>query len=41
MTLDWSGNEKLAGSLTLGMNTQNEVTITAQELKALLGLLRG
>lgn len=35
MTLDWSGNEKLAGSLTLGMNTQNEVTITAQELKAL------
>lgn len=35
MTLDWNGNEKLAGSLTLGMNTQNEVTITAQELKAL------
>ena len=34
-TLDWDGNEKLAGALTLGMGTQNEVTITAQELKDL------
>ena len=34
-TLDWSGNEKIAGSLTLGMDTQDEVTITATELKAL------
>ena len=34
-TLDWNGNEKLAGSLTLGLDTQDEVTITALELKAL------
>lgn len=27
-TLDWNGNEKLAGSLTLGMGTANETTIT-------------
>ena len=35
MTLDWNGNEKLAGSLTLGMNTQDETTISASELKGL------
>ena len=35
MTLDWSGNEKLGGSLTLGMNTQDETTISASELKGL------
>lgn len=34
-TLDWAGNEKLAGSLTLGMNTADETTITAAELKSL------
>lgn len=38
-TLDWNGNEKLAGSLTLGMGTQNEVTITAAQIKQLLALL--
>lgn len=37
--LDWSGNEKLAGSLTLGMGTADEVTITAAQLTALLALL--
>ena len=35
-TLDWNGNEKLAGSLTLGMGTDDETTITAAQLKALL-----
>lgn len=38
-TLDWSGNEKLAGSLTLGLGTANEVTITPQQLTQLLALL--
>lgn len=38
-TLDWSGNESLAGSITLGMGTANEVTLTAGDLRALLGLL--
>ncbi len=38
-TLDWSGNEKLAGSLTLGMDTADEVTITATQLTQLLALL--
>ena len=32
-TLDWDGNEALAGSLTLGMNTQDETSISASELK--------
>lgn len=32
-TLDWSGNEKLAGSLTLGLGTTDETTITAAQLK--------
>jgi len=35
MTLDWSGNEKLAGSLTLGADTQDETNISANELKKL------
>ena len=39
-TLDWSGNEKLAGSITLGMGTADEVTVTAAQLKALLALLQ-
>ena len=34
-TLDWNGNEKLAGSLTLGMDTQDEISISASELKEL------
>lgn len=38
-TLDWSGNESLAGGLTLGKGTADEVTITAAQLKALLALL--
>lgn len=38
-TLDWSGNEALAGSLTLGKGTANEVTITAAQLAQLLNLL--
>ena len=38
-TLDWSGNEALAGGLTLGKGTSNETTITAAQLKALLALL--
>lgn len=37
-TLDWDGNEALAGSLTLGKGTADEVTITAAQLKALLNL---
>ena len=35
-TLDWSGNESLAGSLTLGMGTANETTLTAQQTKAII-----
>ena len=38
-TLDWSGNESLAGGLTLGKGTADETTITAAQLKALLALL--
>ena len=38
-TLDWSGNESLAGGLTLGMGTADEVTISASQLKQLLALL--
>ena len=38
-TLDWSGNESLQGSLTLGKGTAYETTITAAELKALIALL--
>lgn len=38
-TLDWNGNEALAGSLTLGKGTADEVTITAAQLRALLALL--
>ena len=34
-TLDWSGNESLAGSLTLGMNTNDEITITPAQLAKL------
>jgi len=38
-TLDWSGNETLQGSLTLGMGTADETTIYAAQLKALLAML--
>lgn len=38
-TLDWSGNEALAGSLTLGKGTADETTITAAQLAQLLALL--
>ena len=38
-TLDWSGNESLQGSLTLGKGTADETTITATQLKALIALL--
>jgi len=38
-TLDWSGNEALAGSITLGKGTADEVTLTAANVKALLALL--
>lgn len=38
-TLDWDGNEELAGSLTLGKGTANEQTITAAQLKALVAML--
>lgn len=39
-TLDWQGNEALAGGLTLGMGTSDEITITPVQLKALLALLQ-
>lgn len=38
-TLDWDGNESLAGGLTLGKGTADEVTLTPAQLKALLALL--
>ena len=38
-TLDWQGNESLAGNLTLGQGTEDEVTITPTQLKQLLALL--
>ena len=38
-TLDWSGNESLAGGLTLGKGTADETTITAAQLAQLLALL--
>lgn len=37
-TLDWNGNESLAGGLTLGMGTANQTSITAQQLNDLLAL---
>lgn len=39
-TLDWQGNEALAGGLTLGMGTSDEITITPVQLKSLLALLQ-
>jgi len=34
-TLDWSGNETLAGSITLGKGTVDETSLTAAELAAI------
>lgn len=39
-TLDWDGNESLAGSITLGMGTADEVSLSAAQLKQLLALLQ-
>ncbi len=38
-TLDWDGNETLAGGITLGKGTVNEVTLTAAQLKQLKQLI--
>lgn len=38
-TLDWEGNESLAGGITLGKGTVDEVSISAAQLKQLLALL--
>lgn len=38
-TLDWDGNEWISGNLTIGGGTADEVTITAADLRALLGLI--
>lgn len=38
-TLDWQGNETLAGNITLGKGTADEVTLTAAQVKQLLALL--
>ena len=35
MALDWNGNEKLSGGLTLGMGTNDETSLSASELKAM------
>ena len=35
-TLDWSGNESLTGSLTLGKGTVDETALTAEKLKELV-----
>ena len=38
-TLDWQGNESLAGGITLGKGTADEVTLSAAQLKRLIALL--
>lgn len=38
-TLDWYGNETLAGSITLGEGTEDQVTLTAADLRQLLELI--
>ena len=35
-TLDWNGNESIAGSLTLGKSTANEATLTPLQVKSLI-----
>ena len=37
--VDWNGNQKIQGSLTLGEGTSDEVTITAAQLSELLALI--
>lgn len=38
-TLDWSGNEAIAGALTIGKGTTDEVSITPLQLRSLLQLI--
>lgn len=38
-TLDWYGNEAIAGALTIGKGTSDEVTITPSQLRSLLQLI--
>ena len=38
-TLDWNGNEKLTGSLTLGAGTANEIELTPETLRILLNMI--
>ena len=38
-TLDWNGNEAIAGSLTLGLGTANEITLTPAQLRTVLASL--
>ena len=38
-TLDWDGNEAIAGSLTLGLGTANEITLTPAQLTTVLASL--
>lgn len=40
-TLDWSGNESLAGSITLGKGTADEVTLSAAQLKEIMETVLG
>lgn len=38
-TLDWDGNEAIAGNLTLGLGTQGEITLTPAQLATVLASL--
>lgn len=38
-TLDWNGNEAIAGSLTLGLGTQGEITLSPAQLATVLASL--
>lgn len=38
-TLDWNGNEAIAGSLTLGLGTQGEITLTPAQLATIFASL--
>lgn len=40
MRVDWYGNTEIGGSITLGAGTNDEVTITAAQLRALLALIQ-
>lgn len=39
--LDWNGNESLTGTLTLGMDTADETTVSAAELKEMKAVVSG